>query len=106
MSFRPSERSESAGEGTRGRLLRAPLAGGAPALLTETSAKGQLGFEVSSNGLVASGCNVYFIDRCSEVPGGEFRIVAIAGTQRAAYQSSNRDTRGGSKGISSDAGER
>ena len=34
------------------------------------------------------------------------RIVAIAGTQRAAYQSSNRDTRGGSKGISSDSGER
>jgi hypothetical protein len=33
-----------------------------------------------STTLRQSGCNVYFIDRCTDLPGGEFRIVAIAET--------------------------
>ncbi len=62
---------------TRGELLRAPLAGGEAELLTHTSAKGHLGFEISSNGLVVSDCHVYFVDRCADGVPNEFRLVAI-----------------------------
>jgi hypothetical protein len=68
------------GDPTTGTLVRAPLAGGDPVQLTETSGKGDLGYEISSNGLVAAGCYVYFVDRCTDTPPNEFRIVAIPKT--------------------------
>lgn len=70
----------SSDEPTTGTLVRAPFAGGVPTELTRTSGKGHLGYEISSNGLAVSGCYVYFVDRCTELPGNEFRIVAVPKT--------------------------
>lgn len=69
---------EVPGERVPGRLVRAPLEGGAPEQLTFTSAYRELGYTVSSNGLTVSGCNVYFIERCGGATGSGYRLVTMS----------------------------
>jgi len=72
---------EIPGEKVPGRIVRQSLAGGDPEHITDTSAYAEIGFTHSSNGLVVSGCNVYFIDKCNDNPGGhpnQFRVVTVS----------------------------
>ncbi|NUO49339.1 MAG: hypothetical protein HOV80_10830 [Polyangiaceae bacterium] len=70
---------DGSGGKTHGRLVRAPLSGKAPAHLTDTSSYCQIGCTASPNGLIVSGCNVYFTDRCTDASRpSEYRIVTTS----------------------------
>ena len=70
-------------EKTYGRIVRVPLSGGDAAFLSGTSSwtaggKGFGPYGVPSDALVVSGCNVYFIEECTDLPGDEGRLVTMS----------------------------
>lgn len=73
---------ETPEEGTNGRIVRAPLAGGEVLELSDTSSRtlstgsGFGPYQITSSALVVSGCNVYFLETCSvDPPSNEYRLV-------------------------------
>jgi hypothetical protein len=66
-------------EMTQGRIVRAPLSGEAPAFITDTSSWSTEPYGAPSNALIVSGCNLYFIERCTtDPPGTEARLVTMS----------------------------
>ncbi|NUO49338.1 MAG: hypothetical protein HOV80_10825 [Polyangiaceae bacterium] len=66
------------GEMNRSRVVRAPFSGEEPAFVTYTSSTSGSGWNAWSNGLVVSGCNVYFIEKCDDGDPNELRIVTTS----------------------------
>jgi hypothetical protein len=67
------------GEMTQGRIVRAPLTGEDPELITGTSSWSTGPYAAPSNALVVSGCNLYLIERCTtDPPGTEGRLLTMS----------------------------
>lgn len=67
----------------QGNLVRIPKAGGAPTVMTTTdsfrliSPSGAKAFGESTSGIAVDAAHVYFIELCTDVSGGEYRLVSL-----------------------------
>ena len=67
----------------QGNLVRAPKAGGAPTVMTTTdsfkviTASGAKAFGQTTSGLAVDAAHVYFIELCTDLKGGEYRLVSL-----------------------------